>query len=94
MLKIIKEGKQKLSRYSIKIGPLYEIEPYHTYISSDTSNVRVWLRIADNNSVKDVCIPGGRSVVEILESTVSIYTEEPVTVAHNTSGSKEEPLKK
>ena len=94
MLRIIREKESKLFRYSILTGTKFDIEAYETYISSGMSNVEVSLRIKDKDSESVVSIPGGKGLVEISNSTVSIYTEEPVTVQSNGSDSKEEPPKK
>ena len=90
MLEIIREEEPKPCHYSVVIGPLYEIEPYHTYISSDTNNVEVSLHIKDRNSESVVFIPGGLGLVEVARSDLWIFTEEPVTVHANGSDSQKE----
>ena len=95
MLEIARENELKEFHYSITIKPLYEKDDiYHTHIFSDMKGVSTKLVIQGADGEKTISIPGGRGLVEIFHSDISIYTEEPVTVQPNGSGSKEEHPKK
>jgi len=96
MLEIIKGEERKPFRYSRMIKPLSNNIKgiYHTHIFSIMKGVKVSLHIKDKDSESVVSIHGGRGLVEIWNSDISIYTEEPVTVQSNGSDSKEEHQKK